>query len=299
MAKSQTMRQIAPDIYVKTDTRGTKLGLIVTQAGLVLVDTPLIPREARAWRQEMESLTGKSPAYIINTDHHKGHALGNAFFDAITIAHYVAWKHMRGYGDNFRQRLSDRYRDKDPETAHELLNLDIQLPELTFLDRLTLFMGDKTIEAINLGGHTPASSVVYIPKERVVFTGDLVVCNMHPFMAQGHAGQWIEALTTLKQMPIDILVPGHGEVCGKEALDPLLDYLKVARELVRQEYLAGKSKSEAARSVLPKIIGFFPRKPTTGVKLEAKIKSGLGHVYDEIRKEIESQEEAERAGKIA
>lgn len=290
MAAGSDMREIAPRVYVKRDSRGTNLGVIVTSEGLVVVDTPLIPREARTWRAEMEALTGMKPVYVINTDHHKGHALGNVFFDAPAIAHTVAWKHMRGYGDNFKQRLADRYRDKDPETARELLHLDIRLPELTFDERMTLYLGDTVVQVIYAGGHTPASSIVYVPRARVAFAGDLVVCNMHPFMAQGSSAEWVHALEQLKSMPIDMLVPGHGEVCDTGVIDPLLDYLRVARELIRQEYLAGRSKSEAARSVLTKIIGFFPRKPTTGVKLEAKIKSGLGHVYDEIRREEESKE---------
>ncbi len=90
------MREIAPGVYVKQDSRGTNLGAIVTSQGVVVVDTPLIPREARAWRAELEEMTGLPIIYVINTDHHKGHALGNVFFEAPAIAHMVAWKHMRG-----------------------------------------------------------------------------------------------------------------------------------------------------------------------------------------------------------
>lgn len=291
------MQEIAKGIYVKTDSRGTNLGLIVASEGPVLVDTPLIPREAREWLDQIRDVTGRDPRYIVNTDHHKGHALGNVFFSATTIAHAVAWKHMRGYGENFKQRLSDRYRDKDPETSRELLELDIQLPELTFHDRLTLTLGDMTVKIIHVGGHTPASAVVLVPEARVVFAGDAVVCNMHPFMAQSDSRQWLDALTMIRRMPIDRLIPGHGVTCGKEATEPLSQYIRLARAKVRQQYRAGKTKAESSNAVLPEIVSLFPRKPTTGVKLEAKIKSGLGHIYDEFKKDDEQKSKKPKAAK--
>ena len=288
----QKMQKIARNVYVKTDSRGTNLGLVVTSEGPVLIDTPLIPRESREWLAQIRDLTGQAPAYVINTDHHKGHALGNVFFGGISVAHAVAWKHMRGYGDNFKQRLSDRYRDKDKETSKELLELQIKLPELTFHDRMTLFMSDTTVKIIHVGGHTPASALVLIPEARVVFAGDVVVCNMHPFMAQSNSREWLDALTLIRRMPIDRLVPGHGATCGKEATEPLSEYIRLARAKVRQQYRAGRTKAESSSNVLPEIVSLFPRKPTTGVKLEAKIKSGLGHIYDEFKRADERKDKA-------
>lgn len=282
------MKEVAEKIFVKTDSRGTNLGLIVTDVGPVLIDTPLIPREAREWREEVREIASREPIYIINTDHHKGHALGNAFFGAPAIAQEAAWKHMRGYGENFRQRLSDRYRDKDPETSRELLEMHIQLPELTFEERMTLFLGNRTIRIIHVGGHTPASSLIQVPEARVVFAGDVVVCNMHPFMAQSDTRAWLAALSSIRRMPVDHLVPGHGPLCEKSSTEPLSEYLRTARSRVRRQYNAGKSKAESSAAVLAEIMGFFPRTPTTGVKLEAKIKSGLGHIYDEFKNQGEA-----------
>lgn len=291
------MQKIAPDVYVETDSRGTNLGLIITEAGPVLVDTPLIPREARAWNEKVLSATGgRKPLYVITTDHHKGHALGGIFFGAPLVAHEAAWKHMHGYGDNFRQRLSDRYRDKDPETAQELLRLHIQLPDLSFEERLTFYLGDKTIKILHVDGHTPASSLVFVPESRVVFTGDEVVCNMHPFMAQSDTRKWLEALTSIRRMAIDLLVPGHGPACSKEATEPLSEYIRQARSKVRRQYNAGKNKAEAANAVLAEIMAFFPRMPSAGVKLEAKVKSGLGHIYDEFKNEDAGAKASESAG---
>jgi len=281
------MQNIAPGVYVETDSRGTNLGLIVSKAGPVLVDTPLIPREARAWNEKVLSVTGgRKPLYVINTDHHKGHALGNVFFNSTSVAHEVAWKHLHGYGDNFRQRLSDRYRDKDAETSQELLHLQIQLPALTFEERLTFYLDDYTIRIIHVDGHTPASSLVFVPEARVVFCGDTVVCNMHPFMAQSNTRKWLDALTTIRRMPVDFVVPGHGDpACGKDSTEPLSDYIRTARAKVRKQYNAGKSKTEATNAVLAEIMAYFPRFPSAGVKLEAKVKSGLGHIYDEFKVE--------------
>jgi cyclase len=292
------MQNIAPGVYVETDSRGTNLGLVVTKAGPILIDTPLIPREARAWNARVLSITeGRKPIYVINTDHHKGHALGNVFFDSTSVAQEAAWKHMHGYGDNFRQRLSDRYRDKDPETSQELLHLQIQLPALTFEERLTFYMDDRTIRIIHVDGHTPASSLVFVPEARVVFCGDVVVCNMHPFMAQSDTGKWLDALTAIRRMSVDYVVPGHGSPgCGKDSTEPLSDYIRTARAKVRKQFNAGKSKAEAANAVLAEIMAYFPRVPSAGVKLEAKVKSGLGHIYDEFKAEASGAKPQEAGG---
>ncbi|MCS7220265.1 MAG: MBL fold metallo-hydrolase, partial [Anaerolineae bacterium] len=178
------MQELAPGVFVETTTRGSNPGVIVTDAGVIVVDTPQVPAEAKALRAEIARLTGGKPIlYVINTDHHRGHILGNQWFKpAPVIAHDVAWTHMKGYSENFKQRVIDSFK-KEPHIQAQFADLEIVPPTLTFSKRMFLFHGGREVRIIWIGGHTPATSVVWLPAERVLFTGDAVWVDQHPYMA--------------------------------------------------------------------------------------------------------------------
>ena len=280
------IREIAPNIFVETEYHGANVAFIVTGEGVILIDTPMLPDEARHWRSVIAATTDEEIIYIINTDHHRAHVIGNQYFPTATvIAHEHAWKEMKSYGDSFRTRLINMYRDRIPEAVAEWKeSLEIIKPEITFTSRTMLFKGDKEIHLIPLGGHTPATTVVYFPQEKLLFTGDLVVTNRPPFLSQGNTKQWLQALTYLRKLRYDTLIPGHGELTGKEATENMSNYLRLVRRKVRSAYRAGLPKADTARS-LSHLIRYWPIPPLEKPKADRRFKSGLGRVWNEMRAE--------------
>ncbi len=280
------IREIAPNIFVETEYHGANVAFIVTGEGVILIDTPMLPDEARHWRSVIAATTDEEIIYIINTDHHRAHVIGNQHFPTATvIAHEHAWKEMKSYGDSFRTRLINMYRDRIPEAVAEWKeSLEIIKPEITFTSRTMLFKGDKEIHLIPLGGHTPATTVVYFPQEKLLFTGDLVVTNRPPFLSQGNTKQWLQALTYLRKLRYDTLIPGHGELTGKEATENMSNYLRLVRRKVRSAYRAGLPKADTARS-LSHLIRYWPIPPFEKPKADRRFKSGLGRVWNEMRAE--------------
>ena len=280
------IREIAPNIFVETEYHGANVAFIVTGEGVILIDTPMLPDEARHWRSVIAATTDEEIIYIINTDHHRAHVIGNQYFPTATvIAHEHAWKEMKSYGDSFRTRLINMYRDRIPEAVAEWKeSLEIIKPEITFTSRTMLFKGDKEIHLIPLGGHTPATTVVYFPQEKLLFTGDLVVTNRPPFLSQGNTKQWLQALTYLRKLRYDTLIPGHGELTGKEATENMSNYLRLVRRKVRSAYRAGLPKADTARS-LSHLIRYWPIPPFEKPKADRRFKSGLGRVWNEMRAE--------------
>jgi len=276
------MEQIAHGIYVETGYKGANVGLVLTREGGICIDTPMIPEEALRWAQQVQKLTHGRILYVINTDHHRGHVLGNRYFPAPVIAHELAWKEMKSYGDNFRQRLMDSFK-KEPAIAAQFADLRIIVPEVTFTDRLTLERGGRTVRIIHIGGHTPATSAVYIPDEKVLFAGDSVWVDQHPYMAQANSKDWLDGLTYLRKLAPDKIVPGHGPVCGRDATDRVSDYIRTLRSRVRQLQRAGRSKTEVASTLVGELVPWFPIPPDRRPKLEAQIKAGIGRVYDELK----------------
>src|SRR5512139_3125190 len=131
------VREIAPNIFVETEYHGANVAYIVTGEGVILIDTPMLPVQAQAWLAEIQKRTDQKILYIINTDHHRAHVIGNQWFPMATvIAHERAWKEMKSYGDSFRTRLINMYRDRIPE-AVEVWKASLQIikPEITFTGR--------------------------------------------------------------------------------------------------------------------------------------------------------------------
>jgi cyclase len=292
------IREIAPNVFVETEYHGANVAFIVTGEGVILIDSPMLPKQAHHWRAEIQKHTSQPILYIINTDHHRAHVIGNQFFPTATvIAHERAWKEMKSYGDSFRTRLINMYRERIPE-AVEVWKQDLEIikPEITFSGRTLLYKGDKEIHLIPVGGHTPATTVVFFPEERLLFAGDVVVTNRPPFLSQGSTKEWLEALTYLRKLRYDVLIPGHGELTGKEATETMSDYLRMVRRKVRSAYRSGLSKADTARS-LSHLIRFWPIPPFEKPKADRRFKSGLGRVWNEIRAEEIAKARSRAKGK--
>lgn len=280
------MRELAPNVFVETEFHGANVGAIITGEGVILIDTPMLPDDANTWLEEIRKRTDEPILYIINTDHHRGHIIGNQYFPMATVmAHEFAWKNMKSYGDSFRTRLLNLYRNRMPEAAEEWKqNLKIIEPEITFSGRTILFKGDKEIHLIPLGGHTPATTVVYLPEDGLLFAGDVVVTDRPPFLSQGDTKEWLEALTYLRKLQYDVLIPGHGELSGKEATEKMSEFLRIVRRRVRSAYGAGLSKSDTARS-LKHLIHHWPIPPFEKPKADRRFKSSLSRVWNEMKAE--------------
>jgi cyclase len=292
------IREVAPDVFVETEFHGANVGFVVTGEGVVLIDTPMLPDDARTWRAEISKRTDQEIIYIINTDHHRGHIVGNQHFPTATVvAHEFAWKNMRSYGDSFRTRLLNLYRERVPDAAREWRkHLKIIEPEVTFTDRTVLFKGDKEIQLIPVGGHTPATTVIYFPNEKILFAGDLVVTDRPPFLSQGNTKRWLQALTYLRKLSYDVLVPGHGELTGKEATDKMSEFLRLVRRRVRSAHRMGLSKADTARS-LRHLIRFWPVPAFEKPKADRRFKSSLSRVWNEMRAEAAAKARARKRKK--
>jgi cyclase len=290
------LREIAPNIFVETEYHGANVAFISTGEGVILIDTPMLPEQARHWCTEIQKRTGQEVTYILNTDHHRAHVVGNQFFPtAVVVAHELAWKEMKSYGDSFRTRLLNMYSDRMPEAVEFWQeHLEIVPPEITYTGRTIFLKGGTEIHLIPLGGHTPATTVVFFPQERLLFAGDLVVTNRPPFLSQGDTKEWLAALTYLRRLDYDILIPGHGELTGKEATESMSSFLRLVRRKVRSAYRSGLSKADTARS-LSHLVRHWPIPPFEKPKADRRFKSGLGRVWNEIR--VEERAKAAVKGK--
>ncbi len=274
------MQEIATGVYVVFDYEGANVGCILTDAGAIVVDTPLIPADGAEWATRVAEVTDEV-LYIFNTDHHRAHIMGNQYFDAPVIAHEAAWREISNYKDTFIDRTKNIFK-KQPEIAAQFDQVEIKKPEITFTGRLILQKGGREIQFVYLGGHTPATSGVWLPNERILFTGDAVVVGEHPSLGQSQSKEWLELLTRLRKMSLTHIVPGHGPLCNVEATVPVSEYIRTMRSKVRSQYRSGRTKSEAA-VVINQMIDYFPYRPGDKSFVEKRIRAGISRVYDEMK----------------
>lgn len=286
------MEQIAPGVHVHLGFRGCNVGLIETEIGNILVDTPIVPADNYAWLDYIRRLTGVKPIlYVINTDHHRGHMLGNQFYEAPVIAHELAWKNMRGYGANFCQRVIDSFK-REPEIQAQFTDIQIVRPTITFDKRLDIEHGGRNVRLIHVGGHTEATIVVWLPDEKILFAGDTVWGDQHPYMAQANSKQWLEALSYVRKLNPQIIVPGHGSLYSPEVTIPQSEYIRLVRRKVRMCFRKGLTKQEAASALVKGFVPYYPVPPERRGKIEAQIKQGINRVYNEYKKLAEAEAKA-------
>ena len=213
------VQEIAKNVFVKLGYEGANVGCILTNEGAIVVDTPMIPAEAKDWAKTVSKITDKV-LFVFNTDHHRAHIMGNQFFDAPVMAHEAAWKEMANYKDTFIERTKNLFK-KRPDIQKQFDEIRIVKPELSFTGRLIMYKGERELHFVHLGGHTPATSGLYLPDEKILFAGDLVVVDEHPALGQCDSEEWLKRLRWLRRQKYSMIVPGHGSLCNVEASEPV------------------------------------------------------------------------------
>lgn len=205
-----------------------------------MIDTPQKPTEALEWQKELQA-KGEI-RYIINTEPHPDHFTGNYFFRVPVVAHKDTRNVMSKYP---LQALIDRTNELDPEGRSLMQTYEIRLPEITFSDQLTIHLGGHTVELLHLPGHTPSEVAVYIPQERVVFAGDTVVYKVKAWLHHALPDEWLESLKRLRELDVDIIVPGHGDdVCSKQYLPQQEAVITSWVEAVKSAIKAGLNEEQ-------------------------------------------------------
>ncbi len=274
------LQEIADKVFIELDYEGANVGCVLTDIGAIVVDTPMIPEEAEHWAETVAGITDRV-LYVFNTDHHRAHILGNQHFDAPVISHEAAWREMANYKDTFIDRTKNLFK-KRPDIQKQFDQVRIVKPELCFTGRMVLKKGGRDLHFIHLGGHTPATSGLYLPDERLLFTGDLIVVDEHPALGQCDSEEWLSKLRWLRRQKYEQLVPGHGPLCNVEASEPVSEYIRAMRSKVRSQYKSGRTKAEAA-VVISQMLDFFPYRPGEKSIIEKRIRAGVSRVYDEMK----------------
>jgi len=234
-------------INPKGDTGIANAGLIVGAEAAVAIDALMVPSMTTRLVAAIKKTTRKPIAQLVNTHHHLDHTGGNRHFRGATIV--ASEKCREALAPGFPPvPLLQRFM---PRFAAEFGKLRVVLPTVTFADRLILHDGDREIHLWHPGyaAHTVGDAVAYLPKERILFAGDIAFHYVTPLAFQGHVGNWIKAADRLLRFEADVIVPGHGPIGTKQDLKRMRDYLALVRREAKARFDAGMPAEAAAGDI--------------------------------------------------
>ena len=277
-------RKVADGVHVAVAAPAYKVNcntaIIEDGDGVVIVDTHSKPSAARVIIEHVRSLTAKPVRYVINTHFHWDHWHGNevypaAYPNAEIITNQLTREAMVRKGlkriqDHVRQVPGEIARLRSEVTAAtsaaerarlegdlrlaeayltEVAALKPALPTMAFERTMKLYRRDREIHLLYLGrAHTEGDVFVYLPKEKVVVTGDAVI-GWTPFMGDGYPEDWAGTLDALGQLDFAQMIMGHGDPAGRDWLGTFRGYVADMVEAVRKEVATGATLDEVKKRV--------------------------------------------------
>ena len=265
--------------------------IIVNDNDVIVVDDHVSPAAASVLLDELKDITNKPVRTVINTHFHYDHAHGNQVFgkDVEIIGHEFTREMLLGgkstgmplYRDYLAgipgqiEDLKKRIAAEPDAATKATLQTQLQVaennrasqaelkptpPNVTLQTRMTLHRGDREIQIRFLGrAHTAGDVVVYLPKEKVVITGDMLTAALSN-MSDAFVNEWPATLDEVKKLDFDTVLPGHGEAfTDKAKIDYFQAYLRDVWTEVSRLKQQGVSAEEAAkRADLTKHKEHFP-----------------------------------------
>lgn len=290
------MHVLAPDVFVETSFRRVTVGAILTEDGFVLIDTPPFPDDAQRWRAMLAGLSQKPVLAIINTDCHRDRILGNCWFNSrVIVAHEDTIAHVQQIPSNLVDAASETFGPL-PVDRSQLTGMRVRLPSVGFTQRMQLRYGQHEILLLAMAGPTTGNLWVQLPEHRILFAGDSVLDNQHPYISGACTKSWLDNLTALRRarFPADCIVPGRGEPTTKDATEFISNYLRLARRRVYSLYRLGRPRADTS-TLVAELLEIFPVPETEGEHVQRRIKLGLDRIYEEFRL---SEKASDGAGKL-
>jgi len=230
-------------------------GIVIGRDGVLVIDTLISAKEGERFLTDIRKVTSKPIKYVVNTHTHLDHALGNCVFaklGATVISHEADRTLLATQGATILKHAGE-YGLKPEDMA----GTEVVIPTLAFSDRLLIDLGGEEVQMIRTApSHTAGSLVVYLPAKKLLFSGDILFTDFHPYLADSDIPGWTKTIDALLTMDVERIVPGHGPLSGKKDLREMKAYLLLfdskARELA--------ATSQDADAITARMLKILPKR---------------------------------------
>ncbi len=282
--KYNDVREVAPGVFFRysaisatdpTVAFGGSNNIWVVMNDYVIVFDANFPKEAGDVVAAIKKTTDKPIRYVLDSHHHGDHAYGNEVFGKLGATIVAQANCARLLRINGPQEFADAGKGKGGRK--DVAESALRVPDLVFDDKLVLDDGKQRVEFLFFGhAHTPGDAFMYLPKHKILCTGDACTNGAFNYMGHSDSASWIKVLDQAMQFDIKLVCPGHGPLAAKDVLGKQQRYFRDLREQVKKGIDANKDFEDILKSLV------MPwHKEWTGIEASTR-KAETQHVYDEL-----------------
>ena len=270
------MQEITKNIFIEDQFLGVTLGVIVTPRGLIQIDAPPSPEDARSWRASLMNLGGGVDRLLINMDAHPDRTLGARAMDCTVAAHEKTAYIFRTRPSTFKAQGEET--GADWESIPGLGSVRWAPPEISFVDQMTLHWGSSPVILEHRPGPSVGSIWVHMPAEKVLFVGDMVMKNQPPFLAGSNLKAWLESLNLLLEPEYKgyTFISSRGGVVNSSAIKAQYDFLKHIHDKLNKS-TTKKPNPAAVEKMVTSLLTWFKAPSARQKQFAQRLRYGLMH----------------------
>lgn len=234
MAKRSTqpqVQEVGPHTYAVAglghpDVITVNAGFVVTPSAVVSIDAGMTVSDgAFLWQVSHRLVPDCGKSLLVLTHHHSDHTFGMRVFreqGAEVIAHARVREFLENDQGQYKAFIIEHYLASQEEGERVLGEVVLSLPDRLIEEDTVLHVDGEEIHLLATPGHVPSELCVYCPGSKVLFAGDAIYEGMPPnirFAGAVERAEWVQQLGRLKDLDIEVIVPGHGKVCDKREID--------------------------------------------------------------------------------
>ena len=285
------MQEIAPHVYIETGYIGVTLGAINWPHGLILIDCPFRPEDARSWRSALLNLGGGVDRMMVTLDGHHDRTIGSRAMECTVVAHQDVANLFRARSSTFKTNPSGT--GAEWELYSSLGTIRWVLPEISFSEKLLIYWDDTPISLEHRPGSAEGAIWAVLPKQNIVFLGDAVMSSQPPFLETADIPLWIDSLQELlsEEYQNYLLVSGReGLVTHNDVRSQISLLAKINRLL--ESLLSENAMPDETNSLVPKLMDDFEFSIEREIIYQQRLSYGLKSYYRRISglSDIESEE---------
>jgi len=252
-AEVNKAEQVAPDVYfhegdIKTSGHCNN-GWIVFEDYVLVVDGNF-PSGAQEIIPKIRAVTDKPIRFAFDTHHHGDHAYGNQVWvdnGAVPVAHTGVIDEMKKYETGYYGGQPGRWEDA-AKGRKDVAASKLKPPTLLYRTDMIFDDGKHRVELLHFGvAHTHGDGFAWLPKEKILFTGDACVNGPYNYMGDGDSEQWVKTLAAAKKLGAQTICPGHGPIGTAQVLEDQLSFFVELRKEVKK--FAGRKPEEVKAAV--------------------------------------------------